>query len=246
LPNLTTSQGGQDVTVIDAFGMNAQGVAAGHGKFIVGILDRLGVPWMSKQAQFYGSPISSEMEIANLISSGINNLSLGTDACFVQEGADLRDGDVLTTVPDLNNDGDTDDILALPPIVLARAIIDKSEFIVAAAGNDSVTGETCLRPWVPAAYADFDLYFPPNSLPDVIEDQYAGVADKVVSVGASGNPDVENRASFSNCGGSTVFAPGIGIISDHPEMDGGLAVWSGSSFAAPIIAGLIARGEFSP
>jgi hypothetical protein len=243
LPNLTISDAGERVTVIDAFEMDAQDVAAGHGEFVVGILDRLGVPANEVSAQFYGSPISSEMEIASHITEGINNLSLGTDACLVREGSDLPDGG---KVPDLNDDGDTADILELPPIVLARAIIDISEFVVAAAGNDSVAGEPCLRPWVPAAYADFDLYFPPDSLPVAIADQYTGVADKVVSVGASGNPDIGNRASFSNCGGSTVYAPGIGIISDHPGIAEGLAVWSGSSFAAPIIAGLIARGEFSP
>ena len=243
LPNLTTSRRPITVTVIDAFGVKAPDGAAGHGEFIVGILRRLGVPASEVNAQFYGSPISSEMEIASLIADGINNVSLGTGACVVQEGSEFPDG---SEVPDLNEDGDTEDTLALPPIVLARAIIEKSSFVVAAAGNDSEAGESCLPPWVPAAYADFDLYFPQDSLPVAIADQYTGVAEKVVSVGASGNPDIGNRASFSNCGCSTIFAPGIGIISDHPEMDEDLAVWSGSSFAAPIIAGLIAREEFSP
>ena len=243
LPNLTTSRKGSNVTVIDAFGVTAPDVAAGHGEFIVGILRRLGVPASEVNAQFYGSPISSEMEIANLIVDGINNVALGTNACVVQEGSEFPDG---SEVPDLNEDGDTEDILTLPPIVLARAIIEKSSFVVAAAGNDSEAGEPCLPPWVPAAYADFDLYFPQDSLPVAIADQYTGVAEKVVGVGASGNPDIGNRASFSNCGCSTIFAPGIGIISDHPEMAEGLAVWSGSSFAAPIIAGLSARGEVSP
>jgi hypothetical protein len=246
LPDITTSQEGDKVTVIDAFDMDVQDVAAGHGDFIVGILKRLGVSVSKVNAQFYGSPISSEMEIASLITEGINNLSLGSDVCAVQEGATLPGGGSLAKIPDLNDDGDMEDIVPLPPIALAHAIIAKSELVVAAAGNDSVAGESCLRPWIPAAYADFDFYFPQESLPVAIADQYAGVADKVVSVGASGNPDIENRASFSNCGGSTVFAPGIGIISDGPEVDGDPVIWSGSSFATPIITGLIARAQFSP
>ncbi|MGB5694965.1 MAG: S8 family serine peptidase [Polyangiales bacterium] len=116
--------------------------------------------------------------------------------------------------------------------------------IVAAAGNDSLAS-----PWYPAGFAA------PNEYPD-----------SVVSVGAlesaCDGPGVHSKvAAFSNYGPwVTAWAPGVDVASYYPndmkymyyEADGvteagsgvfndGLALWDGTSFAAPFVAAEIAR-----
>jgi subtilisin family serine protease len=51
-----------------------------------------------------------------------------------------------------------------------------------------------------------------------------------------------HRASFSNLGSVLdVFAPGVNIISDYYSSDAATAVLSGTSMAAPHVAGVTAR-----
>src|SRR5262249_19210424 len=96
-------------------------------------------------------------------------------------------------------------------VAAARA---KGTILVAAAGNSG--GNTDSSPIYPA---DLNL-------------------DNVVSVAATDNTD--NLAGFSSYGPSSVDlgAPGLGILSDSPG--GGTITRSGTSMAAPHVAGAIA------
>jgi subtilisin family serine protease len=100
--------------------------------------------------------------------------------------------------------------------------------LVAAAGNDGTS-----RPMYPAAY------------------------DWVISVGSIG-PDLEHRSWFSNFGPTVdVYAPGEGVVNAYatgvytyrepPKRPAkqafthGMARWDGTSFSAPLVAGIIAE-----
>jgi hypothetical protein len=100
--------------------------------------------------------------------------------------------------------------------------------LVAAAGNDGTS-----RPMYPAAY------------------------DWVTSVGSIG-PDLEHRSWFSNFGPTVdVYAPGEGVVNAYPTgvytyheppkrpakqtFAHGMARWDGTSFSAPMVAGIIAE-----
>jgi Subtilase family len=123
--------------------------------------------------------------------------------------------------------------------------------VVASAGNDATT-----RPMYPAAFTPYPNGF--NSVPD------PGCVP-VLSVGAA-NPD-GSIALFSNAGPwVTCVEPGAAVVSTFPKFDAaaqaaygfhgvdgwrstidpdnfhsGFGVWSGTSFAAPILAGKIAK-----
>jgi subtilisin family serine protease len=74
-----------------------------------------------------------------------------------------------------------------------------------------------------------------DSLPQA---SYPGRISRVVCV-AGLNAD-DTKASFSNWDGKAdVAAPAVGLASQY--WDGGLAVWSGTSFAAPLVTGAIAE-----
>ena len=66
-------------------------------------------------------------------------------------------------------------------------------------------------------------------------------ANGMISVGASNKRG--NRAKFSNVGKNTVdlFAPGVNISSADAFSTTGLVAFSGTSMAAPIVAGAVAR-----
>ncbi len=122
--------------------------------------------------------------------------------------------------------------------------------VVAAAGNDATS-----RPMFPAAFAGW---------PDGFEPAPADECAPVVAVGAQ-NPD-GTVALFSNTGPWVeVWAAGAALVSTIPPFDGGFqaegrvvvggkvrssldpdnfrsgfAVWSGTSFAAPVVAGHLA------
>jgi subtilisin family serine protease len=61
----------------------------------------------------------------------------------------------------------------------------------------------------------------------------------VIPAGASDTSDV--RASFSNYGGATVYAPGVNVDSVGIQNDSAVARMSGTSIAAPHISGIVAR-----
>lgn len=142
----------------------------------------------------------------------------------------------------------------LDPILrtILDAFADNGVVVVCSAGNDATD-----RPCYPAAFAPWDgeqqgpRPTPASTLP-------------VVSVGAL-NPN-RSDALFTNAGPWVrVYAPGASVVSTFPKFRGGLepvartsvlgrgresidpddfrsgfAVWSGTSFAAPAVAGTIA------
>lgn len=69
------------------------------------------------------------------------------------------------------------------------------------------------------------------------ERRYPAGSNRVLGVAATGTDD--RRASFSNFGSwVAVAAPGVGLVSLFP--DGGLAEWSGTSFASGLASGAVA------
>src|SRR5690606_8749674 len=130
--------------------------------------------------------------------------------------------------------------------------------VVCSAGNDATD-----RPTFPAAL--YNWGDPDITLPE------AGKLAPHVAIGAL-KPNLSSVALYSNIGEwVTAFAPGTSVLSTLPQeiqggvqpgsrldlygrrretidpddFTGGFAIWSGTSFAAPYVAGLIAR-ELSP
>jgi subtilisin family serine protease len=125
--------------------------------------------------------------------------------------------------------------------------------VVCSAGNDATS-----RPSFPAAFAPWSDGAGPVSV--------SATGLPVVSVGAL-NPNLESDALFTNTGPWVrTYVPGASVMSTHPpfqggyepvartqaygrwrasidpdDFRGGFAVWSGTSFAAPLFAGLLAR-----
>jgi subtilisin family serine protease len=69
----------------------------------------------------------------------------------------------------------------------------------------------------------------------VNELEYPAAYDGVIAVGSSDENDYRMVFATFEGDGPTVYAPGKGILSAHYE--GGYAVWSGNSMAAPFVAG---------
>lgn len=143
----------------------------------------------------------------------------------------------------------------VPEVTQVRSLIEqltaRGVLVVAAAGNDATT-----RPFMPAAFAEG-----PGSA--------SGGIELLGAVGARNAPG-DTTAAFSNWGEwVTLWAPGNAVVSTVPVWEGaeegdislldgaglgpdlrtapdpddlrsGFAVWAGTSFATPVIAGLLA------
>ncbi len=101
--------------------------------------------------------------------------------------------------------------------------MSKDVLIIHAAGNDNNNNEK------------------ENNFPNRIYEDKSGQAQAWIEVGASGpKNDLTLKASFSNYGKTSVdvFAPGVDINSSTPGSK--YALHSGTSMAAPVVAGLAA------
>ena len=208
------------VNIIDAFGEGDNDAAAFHGNFVEGIINRLGVGSEMKDVGFEDSNFVPEYEVVEALADGVNNVSLGGHDCLASGGF---------AVP--------------PPIGIAAALRETEDIlVVASAGNASKKGGRHGDDF-PAHYASFDSALM-STLDPAVQPYYGDIAGKVVSVGAlsATNSADYTRASFSNCGDNTVWAPGVGIVSDYGS---GTAVWAGTSFAAPVVAAALVLGEFT-
>jgi hypothetical protein len=218
--------GDPEQSSFDADGVRLISQDGGHGTFTAGCL-RAAAP----ETQVYVVD-GTRYLTRNPGADGTIGATYEGDLAQVVRAA-LTDDDGHLSVPDVllvNFAGPTLD--GRPPVSLTALYDDllqhlRELVLVAPAGNE---GDTT-RNW-PAAFA------------------------WVVGVGALGD-DWHNRASFSNYGPTVdVCAPGSDIINAFPEgrytylwpgplkddivTSQGMATWSGTSFAAPLVAGLIA------
>jgi subtilisin family serine protease len=227
---------------------------AGHGTFIAGII-RQTCPDANILAVrvMYSDGIVEEGDLL----AAVNRLLFRQELALV-EGRPDRALDVVTLslgyYHELPSDQAYDQLLLAPLTELAA----RGVAVVAAAGNDATP-----RHMYPAGFAPNAEGPVTSTEPDVLP---------VISVGAL-NPDGRSIALFSNAGDwvichrngaavvstmpttinaalqpiAAVSVPGDGYRAgiDMDDFRGGFATWSGTSFAAPILAGQVAQQALS-
>jgi hypothetical protein len=194
-------------------------LADGHGTFVIGriLLETPDVLIMSRR--------------------GLDTADLDNDAVVaarLDEFAAL-DPSLRPQVVNLSFFGDEDE----PPVRIGNALLGLLDaapdlVVVTSAGNRA----TSVPPWPAAFHRDLQRH-----------------RDRVVAVGAVDTSVLQRpgmpqppRASFSNTWpGIQLWAPGVRVVGPHVRTTGeGVefcsAVWSGTSFAAATVTGVLARG----
>ncbi|WP_309619300.1 S8 family serine peptidase [Salinibacterium sp.] len=222
---------------------------AGHGTFIAGVLRQAApdadiVAW--RVAASDGT--AHESDVVNAL-TGIAEL-VRRHANGEPEGLPL---DVLSLSMGYYHETPTDDRLLDQTLQELLAVMGRcGTIVVCSAGNDATA-----RPMFPAAFGPWvDGSGPCVQDPD---------ATSIVSVGAL-NPNRSTVALFSNTGPWVrVYERGVSVVSTIPVFEagsmpagrtvaygldrdsidpddyrGGFAVWSGTSFASPLVAGRLA------
>jgi serine protease len=204
--------------------------AAGHGTFIAGVvLQQCGDAQILPVRVSDGEGVIVEFELLGALARLLEYIESGmrVDVLNLSFSYYHETPDNLSTVSEMTD-------------LLAR-IRDKGVVVVCSAGNEATD-----RPTFPAALA--------------------AEPDRHVSVGAL-NPADNSVALFSNIGDWVdVYAPGVAVVSTVPvdfdggiqagtrddkygrrretldvdDFRGGFGVWSGTSFAAPVVSGRIA------
>jgi hypothetical protein len=228
---------------VDDADERAKGVA-GHGTFMAGLVhmncpdaDLVAIPVVGDDG------LVEEHDLALALAQLVELIRRG------QSGADGLTIDVV--VLSMGYYHETDEEGPFAPILAAslRALGRMGVIVVAAAGNDATS-----RPMYPAALAPWG----DRNSQDELDDSVV----PVVSVGAQ-NPD-GSSALFSNAGPWVrAWARGSGVLSTVPDLGGGqrssrgctthspgsidpqgyssgFAMWSGTSFAASVVAGQLA------
>lgn len=216
----------------------------GHGTFIAGLIRQL-----CPQAQILAIPVMRDDGIVPE-SALINTLALLLARHVQAVSTGSADGlvDVLSLSLGYYHESPGDAAMDGPFGALMREFGEWGVAVVAAAGN-----ATTLAPMYPAAFASQVTGFSPDRVP-------------LASVGAL-NPDGETVAYFSNAGSwVTTHRPGSSLVSTFPldvtaaaqpsarvefhgrvrttpdpdDFRSGFCTWSGTSFAAPVLAGELA------
>ncbi|MCZ2261401.1 S8 family peptidase [Isoptericola sp. QY 916] len=231
---------------------------AGHGTFIAGIVHQVCPDALILPVRVVdGSGVTAESDVIE---------SLRRLARFHRRGLDGDVGYVAVDVVVLSmgyyHERPEDMRWDHPLRAVLGELRDSGVAVVVAAGND---GET--RPEFPAAFApSVDRRTEPPTITDAGDTSAS--RPPILTVGAQ-NPD-GTTALFSNDGPwVTCLRPGAGVVSTVPKtldgpltpsmrlkerhsnqyrstidpegFQGGFATWSGTSFAAPVLAGEIAR-----
>jgi subtilisin family serine protease len=192
------------------------GVYEGHGTFCAGLIRQL----------------APDAQVLAVHVARVHNRHVYGDHILNALGwlhhTGLVSGDVVCLPSGFHRMSGDDEYLKLLRRVLTR-LTKHGIRVVAAAGNEGSS-----EPVYPAAFAS------------------TGVADgdRLVSVGAY-DTDGKTPASFSNHGTwVTRWEIGTNVVSTFPAVDGaaapGFARWSGTSFAAAIHAGRLARNPVRP
>ena len=222
---------------------------AGHGTFIAGLI-RQTCPDANILAVriMYGDGAVKEQDLLDAL-----NWLLLRHAAAQQSGDVSQLIDVISMSIGYYHESPADVAFDQQLLLPLRELTQRGVAVVAAAGNDATT-----RHFYPAGFAPH-----PASKLGIQHD-----AVPLVSVGAK-NPNGKTTALFSNDGdwvvaqrpGASVLStlpttfdgaldatarlriPGYGIREtiDPDDFRGGFAVWSGTSFATPILAGEIAQ-----
>jgi subtilisin family serine protease len=223
---------------------------AGHGTFIAGLIRQICPDAKILAVRImYSDGVVQEGDLLK----AVNRLLFRQELALSQNRLDLAI-DVISMSLGYYHELPSDkafDQLLLEPL---KALGERGVAVVAAAGNDATP-----RHMYPAA-------FTPNRQGPVFHPDPATVP--VVSVGAL-NPDGRTIALFSNAGPwvschrrgvslvstlpttfngalqapAAVFVPGDGPRAglDLDDFEGGFATWSGTSFAAPVLAAQLAQ-----
>ncbi|WP_122262435.1 S8 family serine peptidase [Ornithinimicrobium cerasi] len=226
---------------------------SGHGTFIAGIVRQA-----ASDARLVGLPV---LDSSGAVAEGDVHRTLtalwvlharAQDAGFTGfEPKDLSRGFVLDVLNISMGYYHQDGVVEAHPLRdLLRLLGERGVLVVTAAGNDATRVPLYPAGWAAGATPPEDRSVVP-----------------LVAVGAT-NPDGETVALFSNAGPwVTTHAPGVNVVStlptsfqasanpsrstpgdggalrartDRDDMRRGFAVWSGTSFAAPDVAGRVA------
>ena len=222
----------------------------GHGTFVAGVIRQrcpeatiLSVPVMA------GDGVALEGDILDALSKLLDRHQAASTAGS-SAGGTIEHGVLDVVNLSLGYYHETPDDASDDALhALLTQFVDAGVVVVTAAGNDATRA-----PFFPAGFAD-------------------AMAPGLIGVGAT-NPDGDTVALFSNNGAwVTAHAPGAGIVStvpttlsgsgqagvrvnrndpgpratvDFDDFSSGFAIWSGTSFAAPWIAGEIAAQIVHP
>ena len=228
---------------------------AGHGTFVAGIVRQVApeADLISiRVADSNGTVLESELiEAIEELADWVEDDGEGGE----------RHVDVLNLSLGYYHETPEDGLYSTRLYAALRRLRDQGCVVVCSAGNDATD-----RPVFPAALwawggaGDNDLHI----------EETAGKQAQHLAIGAL-NPNLRSVALYSNIGPwVTAYAPGTSVLSTVPplnggvqagsrddlygrvretidpdDMRGGFAIWSGTSFAAPYVAGLIAA-ELTP